>query len=360
MATMGGDPGQKGKEKERLCPSCRMAISALATRCHYCGEEVARPKVEDRKLTIQDLGGHSQNNFQVSGSVLNALEAFRMEEGVSGTAGTPIPDRKSLLGKKDAQAKAEMAQAAQQQQKTMLLDELGLAPKAATPSVQRRDPAWITKVGVLGGFIAAIVILFFGGVKGFAMISDYLEQRRHANDPVVVNRAPEIIAQGGGVVAALEAAVEAHKAKPDEENEDILAQVRHMVADRIENSLNSPQWKLQDLKDASQLAHKAASIDPSNRLVNAYLDEIDKELEDYSFVINGIDYASKTATFKRMHLGRSQEVQVTQDEKLWGRFDVVSVQRDAVILLDNARETAPGTPRRIRVGVDQTVMLTNR
>ena len=133
-----------------------------------------------------------------------------------------------------------------------------------------------------------------------------------------------------------------------------------MVADRIENSLNSPQWKLQDLKDASQLAHKAASIDPSNRLVNAYLDEIDKELEDYSFVINGIDYASKTATFKRMHLGRSQEVQVTQDEKLWGRFDVVSVQRDAVILLDNARETAPGTPRRIRVGVDQTVMLTNR
>lgn len=347
MATLGGDPDQR--EKQRLCPSCRMSISALATRCHYCGEEVARPKVEDRKLTINDLGGPPENKFQLSGSVLNALEAFRMEEGVSET---PKPEKSSTMGKRPT----DPGVTSPAQGSTTLLDELGLAPKPVKQVETRRDPSWVTKMGVLGGFIAAIVILFFGGVKGFAMISDYLEQKRLDELPKVVNRAPGLLAQGD-VLGALEAAVEANKLAPNEENMDILAQIRHMIGDQVRQSLDSREWRKQNLIDASALAHKAASIDPSNRLLSGFIEQIDAELEAYTFLLLNIDRENRTATFRRQHNGRSQEATVGQDEKLWGRFDVVSVLPDAVILVDNEREMGQGKLRRVRVGVDGTIML---
>lgn len=351
MATLGGDPDQR--EKQRLCPSCRMSISALATRCHYCGEEVARPKVEDRKLTINDLGGLAENKFQLSGSVLDALEAFRAEEGVSET---PKPEKKSLFGKRSTDSNPPgIEKPAQQQQPsgTSLLDELGLAPKPVKSVEQGRDPAWTTKVGVLGGFVAAIVILFFGGVKGFAMISDYLEQRRAGEEVVVVNRAPELL-RAGDLIGALEAAVEANKLKPDEENQDILAQIRKMVADQVRNSLDSPNWRRDDLSAASSLAHRAAAIDPSNRILGEFLKEIEEENEAYSFVLMGVDSDGKSAQFKR----GGREVEVGEHERLYDRFDVVSIRRDAVILLDSKRDTASGK-RRLHVGLGNVIRLTN-
>ena len=75
------------EEKTRICPSCRMRISVLATRCLHCGESVGRPKDETRELSTQDLGGETIYHRAPSGSVIDALEAFREEEDASAQAG---------------------------------------------------------------------------------------------------------------------------------------------------------------------------------------------------------------------------------------------------------------------------------
>jgi hypothetical protein len=351
MPTLGGDPGRQ--EKQRLCPSCRMSISALATRCHYCGEEVARPKVEDRKLTINDLGGPAQNTFQISHSVLNALEAFRVEEGVSATA-TPEPKKKSRFGKKEASAgPSPQAVAAQTKaQSTMLLDELGLAPRPVSTSGSRRDPAWVTKIGVLGGFIAGILILFFGGVKGFAMISDYLEQRKNQDVLIVENRALQILEQKGDVVAALEAAMKSLRANPTPENEDIAAQVRRLVVREIETKLTVADWKQQDLRDASRIAHQAASIEP-NDLLNKYLRLVEEETSVYFSSLRAVDVENATATFRR----GTQETVVREGQPFWGRFILAKVQRDGVVVEDDMRKDSRNNNRRLWYGIDGQVRL---
>ena len=77
---MSETPGPRKDEKMRLCPTCRMEISVLATKCRYCGEEVGRPRDETRSLSISDLGGETVQHYAPSSSVMEALEAFRSEE----------------------------------------------------------------------------------------------------------------------------------------------------------------------------------------------------------------------------------------------------------------------------------------
>ena len=71
-------------DKTRLCPSCRMQISVLATKCRFCGENVSRPRVEDRHFTIRDLGGENSRKYAASESMLSALESFRIEQAERG------------------------------------------------------------------------------------------------------------------------------------------------------------------------------------------------------------------------------------------------------------------------------------
>src|SRR5690606_34714265 len=83
----------------RLCPTCRMEIRVLATKCRFCGENVGRPRDEVRALSIDDLGGETIRHYAPSSSVMEAIEAFRSETEAS----NPQVDdagRKSIFGRK--------------------------------------------------------------------------------------------------------------------------------------------------------------------------------------------------------------------------------------------------------------------
>ena len=41
---------------------------------------MGRPRKEEHKLTLKDLGGEASTNYTVSGNVMDALEAFREEQ----------------------------------------------------------------------------------------------------------------------------------------------------------------------------------------------------------------------------------------------------------------------------------------
>ena len=67
-------------DQTRLCPTCRMPISVLATRCRHCGQDVARAKKPAETYTVKDLGGDAPAQmYEAPGSVTQALEAFRAE-----------------------------------------------------------------------------------------------------------------------------------------------------------------------------------------------------------------------------------------------------------------------------------------
>ena len=78
--TVSGEGHSEGRDKTRLCPTCRSPISVLATKCKFCGDPVGRPRDENRKLTVDDLGGESASEFTRSEDVMEALEAYRREE----------------------------------------------------------------------------------------------------------------------------------------------------------------------------------------------------------------------------------------------------------------------------------------
>ncbi len=77
------------EDELRLCPVCRMSISVWATRCRFCGEEVGRPKREEKKLTMRDLGAPKQAAYKQSEEVRKALDDFRKSFAESAGATSP-------------------------------------------------------------------------------------------------------------------------------------------------------------------------------------------------------------------------------------------------------------------------------
>ena len=69
-----------------------MTISVLATKCRYCGEDVGKPKEEQRELSVNDLGGENVHHRAPSGSVMEALESFRLEDASGEEGQTNLDD----------------------------------------------------------------------------------------------------------------------------------------------------------------------------------------------------------------------------------------------------------------------------
>lgn len=327
------------EDQTRLCPTCRMPISILATRCRYCGEKVGRPRKEEEKLTIEDLGGEQHTTYTISGNVREALEAYRAE----------MLDRTDPLPLHHVSTPAREVPA---HQRTGIpeIDEGHSHLSALLDSAPARQPKKPkpTQSAVLRKRILLIVGGFFALVGGFIAIqfswteaTNYLEQRRLANQPVYFNKAQEILAEGRTLDAMKEAA-DALAFTNSAENQAIAEEVRQAFVREIKAMLNSPIWSQAQLREAGVLVNRATQIDRHPELL-ALMREVDAEIGDYKLVLRQIDPAGPKATFI-IHSAdaASREVVVGEGDYVAERFLVKKILPTYVRLDDTHVQIAGG------------------
>ena len=262
-------------EKQRVCPSCRCLISILATKCRYCGEEVGKPKDETRALTSQDLGGETVYHRAPSGSVMDALESFRLEETSAAQFATPPPQTKSVLkrGKGQTPKPRRDDDLPELDAHSQSLAEAVLAPSSSLHSSTSMNKYRATareRAISIGLWVGGLLLAAFGAVKGVDFYQDYQARKAEANRVVVVNRAPAMIASGEAEpIQVLAAAVDALKKEPSSENKQIAEQSLGLVEAQFHDLLNPEQasppgmWSIEKISEALSLAERAGQLYPN-------------------------------------------------------------------------------------------------
>jgi len=298
----------KKSEKERICPSCRMAISVLATKCRFCGEEVGKPKEEQRELSINDLGGESIQHRAPSGSVMEALESFRVEDSGKDEG----MDLDTLGGDMDVDGSGFNVS-------SDISDAFKHGPSKTDKDKKKPSSSerMITVVKIAGVLVVIIVAAL----------------NAHRLGPIVnppppdpktfVNPAPGIYRSTGSAVQALDAAVKAVDTIDDAGNRRILEEMTQLVIVQINELLNAHPWNLQVLNEASSIAAQAVRFHPTNAQIVALNDEVVQETRDYRLVYMGLESDSR-AKFKENKKGA--QIQTYADgDLLAGRFRITSI-----------------------------------
>lgn len=313
------DRNQADREKTRTCPTCRCEISVLATRCRFCGSEVGRPKEAARQLTASDLGGETIYHRAPSGSVLDAMEAFRAEE--ESTITNPVLS--TTTGRVDDLPALDMG----------AHDILGLddaKPLSTSPRVYQPSGADRIKTIVIG--LVVLVAAVFGIVKGIT----YLQNRSDADVveevEAIPNRAMDMLQQGIPPIKALAEAARANDRDPTPQNSKIEEDVFLAVKKQVEDMLDAKEWNLDALRNASALAREAVDLYPNPGSI-ALKSEVDAENSDYRLVLMSTN--ENEATFK---LNSPREtVTVKRGDTILNRFYIQSVVGQTVKLEDTKR-----------------------
>ena len=348
------------RDKTRLCPTCRMEISILATKCRYCGENVGRPRDEARQLTVKDLGGESIKHYVPPSSVMEALESFRAEEETSTAPAAEESPKRSYFGfgKKKAQESQpkntfdDLPDLDSRSQNLASAVDPGPMRGSVIRTPASAGPSWMKKVGVFAGLVAAIVILYLGSGSIWAYFNPPEEVQV---GPKFVNPAMAMIKDNRPACEILEAAVKAEMREPIPENEEITGIARQRVVDEFGGILNAPDWSMENVTKASGLAGKAWLVDPSPTIADIVA-EADRESIACRMNWGSADPDLGTATLRtRKTHGRIwEEVTVKKGELINERFELVAVYRDRIEVIDRLRNDrrvsygSDGEPRVIR------------
>lgn len=329
-------------EKMRLCPSCRMEISVLATKCRFCGESVGRPRDETRALTIDDLGGETIRHYAPSSSVMEAMEAFRSEnEFSSNPPEDEQPAKKTLfgMGKKKFDSNPPSAQSGlpELDERSQALASLAI-PSMKPVKAQRKPKTspWPRRAAIALGVIAGLGILWFGGSAVWAYMTREPEER----DPLNRNPAEAMLARDEDPVKTLVAAAEAFRADDHSKNRMILEKARERVKVRINELLNAKPWSEEKLNQASREMNTAFRADSAPDL-RALKEEVDREGMLYRMTLLDTK-PNEEATFA-LSSGANGTVTVKLNEEIADRFRVVSIRRDSVQVQDKVRGNRPLT-----------------
>lgn len=344
-------------EEFRLCPTCRMPISVLATKCRFCGMEVGRPRQKEVRYSIQDLGGETRAMYQPSSDVTEALEQFRAEEfgqftreftdpnpldrepmhhsgssnpqssgpGQSGGGGGDLPDL-------DARSR-ELAELV-----------AGARPVSTSrPKPKPGPPEWVRYAGMIAGGILGVLLIFYGGSYVAEILGGSQEEA-----PRVHNRAPEIIAAGGDPVAALDAALEAWRVTRASEHAAILEEARQYVLDHVEALLSEEPWAAANHRNALSIITRAAHLDGDSSLQEMRV-LVEREVSAYNLVLVDVDREAGTARFMLNDpFADETEQTVRVGERVNNRFIVRSISSNQVRLEDPHYELRSGAGRPLR------------
>lgn len=330
-------------EQQRQCPACRNWVSFLATRCHFCGETLGRPRKEEIRKTVKDLGGETQSQYSVSGNVMDALEAFR-EENLSEADGLRRQkDEASQTwfgrrhGTEDTPAPASSGMELSGDHKSLADDILGSGPSMRTPAPAkpRYDSDMIRNIGI---GVAVLIALVLGYLFVVPAVQNYIAERNKPVIPEFTNLTRVKIDTAAPPVEVLEAALEAVDAAPTPENQALLVEAQSYVETAVQELLNSDTFDDGKLGQASAIMSQASRIDHSDR-INALAAEVNNEVAIHKFILVSVDAGTNKAVFKLNNPAAGvDEQQVGVGEMLQDRFIVTAVTTTSVRLEDTKRQ----------------------
>ena len=336
-------------DKTRLCPSCRMEISVLATKCRFCGENVGRPRDESRKMTIDDLGGETIQHYAPSTSVMEAMEAFRSEfEFKSNPPEDAVNQQKKSFfgigGKKQQQefkSGGPEAGLPELDERSQALASIAMpTPRRVVSQPTFQQPTWIKKVGVFAGFVAAILILYIGGGQVIA----YISRPADTIDRVFRNPAEAMLASDAEPISTLREAMTALRQEDHMENRAIAEKARGRVIDLVQSVQYAEPWTEDSLAKASQMAAEAFRIDPHESMA-ALKEEIDADSFAYRMVLSSVEGDTATFLVQKRNAPRdaSNAVVVKVGDMVQDRFKVVAIRSEHVQVEDTLRKNRPLT-----------------
>jgi hypothetical protein len=320
-------------EKQRTCPSCRCTISVLASKCRFCGEVVGKPKEEARQLSINDLGGENVQHRALSNSVMDALEAFRIEDakdeplsgGVSGIDDFDM-DGSASSGPKD----------------------YNQSPLSAPTGAVRASSGGIN-FSTIAKIAAVVVVVAIVAIKAPAYLKSTLDNDAVATVPTFRNDAPDILESTGNPIKALEAAIAASRENPNDENSKIIDEMAAEVLIDIKSLLDASPWDKTKLKEASTKVTTAAQLYPQGAVKEAQ-NLVKAENAAYSLTLMKIDSVTEKAEFKTGASG-GKVVFAGRGETVGDRFRVVSISGSGSVKLE---DTQRGN-RRLELEVAQSL-----
>lgn len=336
------------RDKLRMCPSCRMEISIFATKCRFCGEPVGRPRDEARKLTIDDLGGAAVSDYTPSEEVVDALESFRREElERRNAAEREEPKSWGLFGgrkKEKPHGPAEPRTFDQLDASSRDLASIGGPSRTFERKMTRRQPVWTKKVAMVAAFVAAVVLLYFGGHLVKASIDDY-RARRNAKPEIVVDNRALAIADSGDYMGALREAARAVAEYNTPEQKEIAERVRQKVVDHIHELLYSDNWSDTLMRQVEEEVNQAVTIDSSRKLLDVKA-EVREEVRVYSLTFSNPDPTAGTVMFRLLDENKPTDL-ARISERVNGRLEIMNITTDRVRLKDHGRKTSRGIPRQV-------------
>lgn len=302
-------------EKLRTCPSCRTPISVLASKCKFCGEVVGKPKEEQRQLSINDLGGESIHHRAISSSVMDALEAFRIEDDQNAGEGKTFGGLDSLDNEEDS-----------------AFDNY--APMSSVAPVRAASVG--SRIALLAKIAVALVVIGVLAVKLPGYLKETFGNTSNATVDVYVNQAMMILEEQKDVIRALETAGAATREAPGPENAKIADDVIMAANRRLQVLLNAQLWNRDKLKEATAIATKAVAVFP-NAGTRAMKKEVDQENSDYLFFLVKANPRNNTAEFSLNSPG-TPKVTVKVEGTFAGRFKLTRIPgSSSVTLIDTLR-----------------------
>lgn len=350
-------------EEMRLCPTCRMKVSVWATKCHHCGEEVGRPRREELKLTLKDLGGESKTTYAPSGNVTGALESFRVEEASSVEAllasrrKVGLLDR--LLGrtppppppKRPAHGMLELDEYSRNLTNSILED----MPSSSSQSISRAQlpspqaGGLVERFRVIAMVLVALVVLYFGGNFVWTKVNDFIEARNSANKVIYNNRAPEMLASNEEPIVALEEAMTALSINNTDENMRIASDVRSLVLKEVDDLMNANPWRRADQDKAYDIMQRAIKVD-HDPAVREKFESVSRDVSQFKFVLKSVDSTGTKATFRLNNPEFGEEVTVSLADRVMDRFIVALITSREVQLNDDRV-----SGRRLAIGLNEGV-----
>lgn len=323
-----------------------MKVSVWATKCHYCGEEMGRPRREEKKLTMRDLGGAEPTTYKPSGNVTGALESFRVEE-VSYAEELRAQRQKvgwlgRLMGKKPPAPRKPSEPAMTELDEynrnltASILDDMSssssmsisrsrLPPATRTTAAQRLIQVVLVVMG--------LAALYFGGDFAWAKISDYLHAQEQTDEFIYNNRAPRMLARGEQPILALEEAKTAISYNDTPENREIAAEARERVLQKVDDLMARNPWSRKDHDEAYSIIQRAINVDTHPSVQNKY-DSLSAEIAKFKFVLKSVDPVAEEATFRLNNPDYAPEVTVGVADRVMDRFIVQRITSRNVDLLD--------------------------
>ncbi|HOD96215.1 MAG TPA: hypothetical protein PLQ42_11055 [Candidatus Hydrogenedentes bacterium] len=353
------DEERRDQDPTRLCHTCRMPVSALATRCRFCGAKLERPRKSDEVLTVKDLGGERGSTYTPSANVVRALEAFAEEEKAQSsnqtqTGGTRSRIRRIKRTQEESRQKLEEALDELDPSKIDIYAKDILSRK---PKESEKKPAGTLddlgrKLFSAVIFIVAVVFLYFIVTFGWnwLRVGGAVQPAAFQTFP---NRAEAMLAEGQPLPDVHREAVRACQVDNSPENSRILSRVRRRLMEQIEAQAYSKPFNMQNITDANRDSSAAATVDFDQSLADL-AERMRREAATYKFILTSLNKEAETALFTLNNPYVSEKEQtVSPGELLLDRFLVTSISSRGVALED----THPKAGRRHLLAKPLTTVL---